>query len=81
MPKIEALFAFISVDEGPEDEGIVAARMGNMWMPLVGADMDRIDSLRPLAESVARLTGKKIVMAKFSVREDMEEILPLPRSE
>jgi len=76
LPKIDAIFAFISVDEGPEDEGIVAARMGNMWMPLVGADMDRIDSLRPLAVEVARLTGKKIVLAKFSVREDLEELEP-----
>ncbi len=76
MPKIDALFAFISVDEGPEDEGIVAARMGNMWMPLVGADMDRVESLKPLAVGVARLTGKRIVLAKFSVREDLEELEP-----
>jgi len=76
LPKIDAIFAFISVDEGLEDEGIVAARMGNMWMPLVGADMDRVESLKPLAVGVARLTGKKIVLAKFSVREDLEELEP-----
>jgi len=70
------MFAFISVDECPEDEGIVAARIGDTWMPLVGADMDRVESLKPLAMGVARLTGKRIVLARFGVREDLEEIAP-----
>jgi len=47
-----------------------------MWMPLVGADMDRVESLKPLAVGVARLTGKRIVLARFGVREDLEEIAP-----
>ncbi len=76
MPKIEAIYAFISIDEGPEDEGIVATRIGDTWMPLVGADMDRVESLKPLAVGVARLTGKRIVLARFGVREDLEEIAP-----
>ncbi len=76
MPKIDCLFAFITADTGPEDEGIVAAHMGDKWLPLVGADMDRIDSLRPLARQISQATGKNIVLAKFSVREDLEEITP-----
>ncbi len=76
MPKIEAIYAFISIDEGPEDEGIVAALMGDKWMPLVGADMDRVESLKPLAMGVARATGKRIVLARFGDREDLEELKP-----
>lgn len=74
MPKIEVIYAFISIDEGPEDEGIVAARMGDAWMPLVGADEDRIESLKPLAIDIAQVTGKRIVLARFSNREDLEEV-------
>ncbi len=76
MPKIEALYAFITTDTGPEDEGIVAAHMGDKWLPLVGADLDRVNSLRSLAMQISHATGKKIVLAKFSVREDLEEITP-----
>ncbi len=76
MPKIEVIYAFISIDEGPEGEGIVAALMGDKWMPLVGADMDRVESLRPLAMEVSRITGKRIVLARFGDREDLEELKP-----
>ena len=74
MPMIEVIYAFISIDEGPEDEGIVAALMGDKWMPLVGADMDLVESLRPLAMEVSRATGKRIVLARFGDREDLEEL-------
>ena len=74
MPKIEQIFAFISLDEGPEDEGVIAWKIGDSWIPLVGADMARIDSLRPMAKKIAEITGKRIVLSKFSRREDLEEI-------
>ena len=71
MPRILQLFAFLAVgDDG--DEGVIAGIMHGAWVPLVGADMARIDSLRRMAEQVARETGKRIVLAKFSAREDVE---------
>lgn len=74
MPKINELFAFISTDEGPEDEGIIASKMGDAWMPLVGADQKRVDSLRPIAKQIAQATGKRVVLVKFTHREDVETI-------
>jgi len=76
MPKIETIYAFISTEKGPNDEGIVAMKVGDTWMPLVGADMKRVDSLRPIAKQIAVVTKKRIVLAKFTVRQDMEEINP-----
>jgi len=76
LPKIEVIYAFISIDEGPDDEGIVAALVGDRWLPLVGADMDRVESLRPLAMGVACATEKRIVLARFGDREDLEELKP-----
>ncbi len=75
LPKIECIYAFIMADAGPEDEGVIAARVGDMWLPLIGADMDRVKFLRPFAETVAQVTDKKIVLARFGVREDLEEII------
>ena len=75
MPKITELFAFIAED-GPEDEGIVAMTVGDMLMPMVGADMDRVESLRPIAENIARIYSQKIILAKFTIRTDLEEITP-----
>ena len=74
MPKIKELFAFISIDEDPEDEGIIAAKFGDVWMPLVGADQKRIDSLRAIAKQIAKATGKYVILAKFTHREDVETI-------
>ena len=74
MPKIESIFAFIAVDREPDDEGIVAAYLNGSWMPLVGADPARVESLRPIAKQVAQTTGKKVTLARFKVREDLELI-------
>ena len=75
MPKITELYAFIA-EEGPEDEGIVAMTVGDMLMPMVGTDMDRVESLRPIAENIARIYSQKIILAKFTIRTDLEEITP-----
>lgn len=74
MPIIEEMFAFVAEDTGPEDEGLVAEKIGGFWFPLVGADMARITSLRPMAERIAHHTGKKIKLIRFCVREEMEVI-------
>lgn len=75
MPKITELFAFIAED-GPEDEGIVAMKVGDMMMPMVGADMERVESLREIAVHIGKIYNQKIILAKFTVRTDLEEIMP-----
>ncbi len=74
MLKINELFAFISIDEDSEDEGIIASKFGDVWMPLVGADQKRVDSLRPIAKQIAKATGKHVILAKFTHRKDLEVI-------
>ena len=74
MPKITEIFAFISIEKDLDDEGIIAWKIGDKWMPLVGADKERVDSLRQLAERTKKITGKKVTLAKFTRREDLEEI-------
>jgi len=71
MPRIEEIYAFVAEDSGPEDEGIVGMNTGDGWMPLVGADMARVESLKPIARGIAAATGKKIKILRFTQREEL----------
>lgn len=73
MAKIEEMYAFVSYDKGdPNDEGIMGFKTENGWLPMVGADMDRIDSLRILANDAARATGMPYKILKFKLSEVVE---------
>jgi len=80
MPRIEEMYAFIAEDSGPDDEGVIGIQTGpgddgqRLWLPLVGADMARVNSLRPIAQGIGRRIGKKIVLVHFSNRQVLEVI-------
>ena len=80
MPRIEEMYAFIAEDKGPQDEGVIAIQSlagddgQTLWLPLVGADMSRVNSLRPIAQGIGRKIGKKVTLAHFSNRQDIEVI-------
>ena len=74
MPKITEMYAFVAEDSGPDDEGIVGMGTGLGWMPMVGADMDRVNSLRPIAKGIAKATGKRIKLLHFTKQEVIEFI-------
>lgn len=74
MPRIEQLYAFVAEDSGPDDEGVIGAMTKDGWIPLVGADMARVNSLRPIAEGVARQLGKPVKLLQFTNRQDLELI-------
>lgn len=74
MPKIEEMFAFVTEDSSPDDEGIVAVPYGNEWLPMVGADMKRVESLKPIAQEIATKTGKNIKILHFTQREEIGRI-------
>lgn len=77
MPKIDTVFAFITEDAGPGDEGILAATFPNgMTMPLVGADLARVDSLREVAQSLCNKFGKPVRLVHFKEMEEVETLIP-----
>lgn len=71
---IDTLTAYIAVND--EGEGVTAFLRGGTWTPLVAADEASINRLRPLAQRIATESGRRIVVARFSVREDLEIIEP-----
>lgn len=72
MPRITQLFAFISSEQNGDDEGVIAFRgPSGDWMPMVGADAARMESLRPVARVIAEASRKSVRLVRFSVREDL----------
>lgn len=73
---IEAMYAWV-VTEPDGGEGVAGMNIPSLggMVPLVGADMDRIMSLRPYAQQVKQLTGYPVRLVRFSSREDLE-VLP-----
>lgn len=75
--QIDEMYAFIVIDDDGS-EGIPATKKGDWWFPLVGADMARVNSLRPVARELARKLGKSVELVRFTTREHLETIEPLP---
>ena len=69
--KIEKMYAFVA--ENDEGEGVMAFKSGNTWMPMVGADFKRIDSLLSIAQSMSRISGKEFKILQFNNRTDVTE--------
>lgn len=62
--KIDELYAFIAIDENG-NEGIMSMFDGTTHIPLIGADTARLDSIRPLADEVTRVSGIKYEIRYF----------------
>jgi len=54
--KITELYAFVSKDKDG-NEGLLGFRSHEGWMPMVGADVERVESLIPLANEIKKRSG------------------------
>lgn len=72
---IEKLYAWISEDDDGQ-QGVIAftPAFNAMTLPLVGADMARIESFRPYIEKIAEESKKKILLMEFSSMKVLEVI-------
>lgn len=70
---IDQMYAFIAVDDDG-DEGIIARESGLMLLPLVGADMARVNSLKNFVLTDQDCAGRKITLVRFSQREVLQVI-------
>lgn len=71
---VKELWAYLAVDPDDGDEGIVAAWVSGSWTPLVGADRQRMESLRELATAYAHDAGRLFRLVRFDQRTDVETI-------
>lgn len=66
MPIIDEMYAFCA-EEKPGDEGVVGFFTGEGWLPLVGADMARVEELRKIAITSGRRTACSVILKKFKL--------------
>jgi hypothetical protein len=70
LGRIDAIWAALSVDDG--GEGVCAAPIGGMTLPLIAADAERLTVIRPLCRELAKVFCKPVRLVKFTTREDLE---------
>jgi hypothetical protein len=71
MPRIDCIWAFLSVDDADGNEGVCAVHFPGLpgLTPLIAADQKRLDMITPWAENLARETGRVLRLVKFTNRE------------
>jgi hypothetical protein len=74
--RIDEMYAFTQLDPLDNTEGVIAFLADSGWIPMVGADMTRVENLRPMAQRVANETGQPVRLLRFSVREEIEVLKP-----
>ena len=71
--RITELWAYLAIDPTDNVEGIVGMLDDtNTWIPLVGADRRRMESLAEVAREIARTSGQPVRLVRFTTRTDME---------
>jgi hypothetical protein len=67
---ITELYAFIAENESGK-EGVMAwLTPEGVWLPMIGADMERVDSMRKIADAIAATSDTTYEVRKFVVKED-----------
>jgi len=74
MPRINELFAFIADKEGPDDEGILVAMVGDEPIALVATTLDEMPRSREWIYKVAQQNAFRVQLVKFSHREVLETL-------
>lgn len=74
MPRIDCVWAVVSVDPSDGNEGVCAAEFTGVMMPLIAADEKRLAMIIPIAERIKAATGIKLKLVKFTTREEVREI-------
>lgn len=70
MPRITEMYAFVTQEgDDPNNEGILGFQdpRTKQWFPMVGADMDRVSSLTPIADDICAQAGKTYKILRFQL--------------
>jgi hypothetical protein len=72
--RIDDIYAFLAVDRTDGDEGIMG--FGNPAVPMIAADLTRLQQLRPLAEQLAKAGDLRVKLVRFTTRTEIDEFGP-----
>jgi hypothetical protein len=74
---VTELYAYVVADADEDDEGVPAfLGPASTWMPMMGADRERAEQLRPVAEEMARRSGKEIKLVRSVALEVVDVVAP-----
>lgn len=76
---VSELYAWVTIDPADGNEGVMAFRTASGdWMPMIGADMARIESLRPMVMAIISVTGHKgrVELRRFGTMTVVERFDP-----
>lgn len=72
--RIKDVVAIVGIGDDDE-EGIPAWHTPAGPLPLIGTDRIRVEQLKIMAQEIADETGKNFKVVRFSVREEIGEII------
>ena len=75
--RIDEMYAFVMVDPEDDTEGVIGFRSPQGWMPMVGADLKRVESLKQVAQEMSDELGRPVTVLRFTVREEIGTITPM----
>jgi len=73
MPLVTELFAFIAEEE-PGEEGVMGVMVNGTWTPLIGADMNRIHSLKPIADQISEASRLPYKLLHFKLEGEITDL-------
>ncbi len=74
VPKITEMYAFVCTDGDPDDEGVLAfCDARGRWFPMMGADMERVASMIPIADEIAKRSGQPYRILHFKLDGEVED--------
>lgn len=62
--KIEKIYAWVATEEDG-GEGILGVQLTDVFMPLVGADLERMESFRGYATAIGRVSNRPVALKVF----------------
>ena len=74
--RIDEMWAWTTIDPADSTEGVLGLHSPDGWIPMVGADRNRMESLRTYVQALVDLQGFTATMVRFTQREEMERIEP-----
>ena len=75
--RIDELYAIVAIaEDGDEAVPAFYSPALNMMLPMMGADISRLESLMPVAQGFATRTKTPMKILKFTAREQIGEINP-----
>lgn len=73
--RIADVHAIVAIG-GDDEEGVPAVCVAGQLMPLLAANPERLSAIKQMAQEVADRTGQAFKIVRFSVREDIGQIIP-----